>query len=284
MNAKVAIIVLTSNQKEKTLRCLKSLEEISYSNYRIFLLDNGSTDNTIDAVKIKFPEVVTFYSAENLGVAIGRNFAAKKAFESFNPEYILFLDNDTVVKKDFMDNLVDVLEADKSTRIATPKIMCYGKPGIIYGAGGCDVKFWRGKTSHKGHLQKDVGQYYKNKECIASGGCMLVSSETFRELNGFDENFNPYGPEDLDFVLRAKEKNYKCMYVYNSVIYHDPDPGKTSHQGKNFNEYAKRKYALIKILNERHAPKLESFIFAYIISPLLSLIMRLKNSLMKLNH
>jgi hypothetical protein len=266
---KVAVIILTINQKEKTLRCLRSLKDDLYNEKMILLFDNGSADKTIEFVKQEFPDVITYYSPKNLGVASGRNAAANLADDLFKPQFFLFLDNDTVVEHDFLDKLLEVIEKNQDIAIVTPKIMSYNKPGIIYGAGGCDVKFWMGRTSHIGHNQKDVGQYNNNKECISSGGCMLVRSNIFLELGGFDKKYDPYGPEDLDFVLRAKEKNYKCMYVFNSTIYHDPESGRSAYQSKYILFYAKEKLKFLKIFNESYAPKIQKFIFIYLILPLL---------------
>lgn len=273
----VRIIVLTHNQKDKTLRCLSSLQNIDYKNYAILLIDNGSTDNTIESVKQEFSEINVVYSERNLGVAGGRNKGAEIS-QKLNPDYFLFLDNDTVVEKDFLINLVSISENSEDIAIVTPKIMSFGRPGIIYGAGGCDIKFWLGRTSHVGYNQRDTGQFDMNKECISSGGCMLVKSKVFFELGGFDSQYNPYGPEDLDFVLRAKEKKYKCMYVYNSVIYHDPEPGKTIYQSRYY-QYAKRKLKLLKMFIEQHASWSERNVFLYLIFPLLYFKAILKNIL-----
>ena len=104
----VAIIILTLNQKEKTLRCIESCRSICDVNYRIILWDNASSDGTFAIVKKQYPEVICFHSKKNIGVAGGRNESAREAIK-FAPDYLLFLDNDTIVEPDFLLHLIEAL-------------------------------------------------------------------------------------------------------------------------------------------------------------------------------
>jgi hypothetical protein len=266
-DSKVGIAILTLNQKEKTLRCLRSFSEVKYAEHKIFLLDNGSADNTFDYVNKEFPEVITYYSPQNLGVAIGRNFAAQKIKVNYNPAFLLFIDNDTTVEADFLEKLMAVIQKDATIAIVTPKIKFFNKPDILYGAGGVEVKFWLGKTMHRGYKQFDNGKFEKSIDCISSGGCMLVRTDTFFELNGFDPVFNPYGPEDLDFVYRLKKRNLRSVYVPQAVIYHDPDPGHTFTGGKVNETYMKLKTRNWMIFLKKHSPVSQKFLFIFVTSP-----------------
>ena len=235
----IAVVILTINQKEKTLRCLESFQAVKTPAYRIYLWDNGSNDGTLEAVGRQYPDVVCHGSSENLGVASGRNAASKLAISDFDPAFLFFIDNDMIVSPDFLSVLAAPFAEDPTLALTTGKLACLGEDGrprpgpsaLIYGAGGCKVSFWRGDTSHIGYGELDRGQYDKSGECIVSGGCMLVRSSVFQELNGFDPVYDPYGPEDLDFGLRAREKGYHGRYEPAALVWHDMRPGRSSRQG-----------------------------------------------------
>ncbi len=95
---RVAVVILTYNQRDMTLRCLDSLQEEEGQPFDILLWDNGSADGTAEAVAAAFPGLLLHESADNLGVAGGRNAAARLAFEKLDPTHLLFLDNDMVVE------------------------------------------------------------------------------------------------------------------------------------------------------------------------------------------
>lgn len=265
---KVAIIILTFNQIKKTLRCICSVKQVSYDEKVILLFDNGSIDNTIETVQKEFSDIMTYYSVKNLGVASGRNAGAEIAKNLFNPKYLLFLDNDTTVEPDFLEKLVKALEEDSSIAIVTSKIKCNDDSNRIFAAGGCSIKFWLGITAAKGYRQKDDGRFDKPFDCIASGGCMLVRTEIFFSVNGFDPIFNPYGPEDLDFVFKVRAKNYRSVYIPESVIYHDSIPSRSSSAGEMTSDYILRKTKNFFIILLRHAPLAEKIIFLFLVAPL----------------
>jgi hypothetical protein len=250
---KVAVIILSMNQREKTLRCLKSFRDVTEPHYKIVLWDNGSKDETCDAVCQLYPDVVIHQHPENIGVASGRNGAADLAIEHFAPSFLLFIDNDMTVRSDFLEPLVTPFESDAQLAQTTGKILDLNDNHRIYGAGGCRIRFWCGDTMHVGYSEIDRGQYDEPKRCYPSGGCMLIRTDTFKKLGGFDPVFNPYGPEDLDFGLRAEKAGYYGLYVPESVVYHETKPGHTF-EGGEYTEiaaYTRARHWLL-LLN-RHA-------------------------------
>lgn len=267
----IVIIVLTYNQLEKTVRCLHSLLNIQHDLHKILVFDNGSADGTKEKLNNNFPGIEYHYNSENLGVAGGRNKAAVIAMKKFAPQYLLFIDNDTKVDRGFLSGLEKRMKSDNAIAVTTPKIKIIQQPGKIYGAGGCNVQFWNGNTMHLGYNEIDHGQYDIEKECIASGGCMLVTTDIFKKTGGFDTIFNPYGPEDLDFVFRVKKAGFKSVYVPDAVIYHDERPGRSSDKGKYSPEYAANRVRHWIIFMDRHAKNWEKIIFLFIISPILAI-------------
>src|SRR5690606_23710143 len=110
--SRVAIVMLTLNQRETTLRALRSLTPEDRRRFPVLLWDNGSTDGTVDAVAAEFPEVLTHRHPENLGVASGRNAGAALAVERLAPTHLLFLDNDLVLTPTFVDALLAPFSSD----------------------------------------------------------------------------------------------------------------------------------------------------------------------------
>ncbi len=108
--------MLTLNQRDTTLRALASLMPQVDAGMRVLVWDNGSSDGTIAAIRREFPGVVTHHHPENLGVASGRNAGARLAFELFRPEYLLFLDNDLVLRPGFVAALLDAIRIESGCR------------------------------------------------------------------------------------------------------------------------------------------------------------------------
>jgi GT2 family glycosyltransferase len=279
----VVVIILTIDQREKTLRCLESFRAVRRPAYRILLWDNGSTDGTSDAVGELYPEVALAGAPRNLGVASGRNKAAERAVALFDPPYLLFIDNDMTVSPGFLPALLAPFSDDGDLAQTTGKIACLDEATddatgsrVIYGAGGCRVRFWLGDTNHVGYGERDVGQYDAAHDCIASGGCMLVRTSIFQELGGFDPLFDPYGPEDLDFGLRARAKGYRALYTPEALVYHDARPGRSYEAGRYSERYAANRARTWLVFMGRHASLLEKLGFYLVGGPyrLLRLVVR----------
>lgn len=265
------------NQKDKTLRCLSSFREVKAPpEHRILVWDNGSHDGTTDAIRDTYPEVLVHYHPENLGVAGGRNAAAALAIRTYRPSFLFFIDNDMTVMPDALAQLLKPVKNNPQAGQATGKILDFHDHQRVYGAGGCGLNFWLGRTSHVGYGMIDRGQFDQPHECIASGGCMLVPTHVFQQLDGFDLLFNPYGPEDLDFGLRVRMAGYKGLYVPESVVFHDSTPGRTLHSGGYTQDYARTKSAMWWRLMSRHATMLERLGFVLIGAPCILLVLVLR--------
>ncbi len=271
------------NQREKTLRCLESFRSVQQPSYRILLWDNGSTDGTLDAVREVYPDVTLASSPRNLGVATGRNSAADRAVALFDPPYLFFIDNDMTVTPGFLSALLAPFSNDDGLAQTTGKIARLVEtsnddtgPRIIYGAGGCRVTFWLGDTNHVGYGERDRGQYDTARECIASGGCMLVRTSVFQELGGFDPVFDPYGPEDLDFGLRARAKGYHALYSPHALVFHEARPGRSYEAGQYTAKYAANRTRTWLVFMGRHASLSQKLGFYLVGGPyrLLRLVLR----------
>lgn len=258
MNVDVGVVILTCNQRGVTLRCLSSFESVDDSSIGILVWDNGSSDGTRKAVREEFPDVEVRSSNRNLGAAAGRNAGARAAMEKWNPEFLFFVDNDTVFTRGLIRSLRDPFDEEDGVGMTTPKILLLSSPDRIDCAGGCRVQFYRGETTDIGHGELDRGQYDARRDCVP-GGIALVRSEIFTEVGGFDATFDPYGAEDVDFSLRVKEAGYRCLYVPDAVIYHEGT--QTFEQGQYSREYARQKARNWHRLVQKHANRFEKMSF-----------------------
>lgn len=250
---RIAVVILNYRQPELTLGVLASLARCHGPPFQVLVRDNGSgeDDDTVERVRATYPDVHVEAGRENLGVAGGRNAAAKKALELWNPKYLLFLDNDMVVEPAFVAELARPLDADPDIAQTQAKLRYMDDPGRINDGGGCRIVWWRGATEAVGKGEIDRGQYDEAKPCMACcGGAMMVRADVFRQLEGFDEAFNPFGPEDLDFSLRVLEAGHRNLYVPTAVTYH-----KVMHTGVGgYDEtYARNKVRNWFRLLRRHA-------------------------------
>ena len=215
----VSIVILNWNQKDKTLACLRSLKKISYPHYEIVLVDNGSTDDSVSAIRKEFPEITIIENRRNLGVAGGRNVGIKYV-QKKRIDYVLLLDNDTIVDKDFIAEMVKAGEENKRVGILTGKIYFYSEPNKIWCA-GCSLSLYRRHISAIGYDEIDKGQYDELREVDhVAGCCLMIKKNVIDEIGLLDQNFIEYFTEDTDWCLRAKRKGYKVVYVPRSKIWH----------------------------------------------------------------
>jgi len=216
----VAVVMLTLNQRETTLRALESLMPQVEPSMRVLVWDNGSSDATVQTVQLAYPEVVAHHHPTNLGVASGRNAGARFVLERFQPEYLLFLDNDLVLRPRFVRELLDALEGQPGVGQVQAKLLYLDEPERINDGGGCRINFWLGTTDPVGFKEIDRGQCEQVAPCISGGGAMMVRARLFEELGGFDNAFDPFGPEDLDFSLRLQARGQQALYIPTAVALH----------------------------------------------------------------
>ena len=214
----VTVIVLNWNGRELLEDCLGSLEKVDYNNFNVLVVDNGSTDKSVHYIKSTFPNVDVLELGENLGYAAGNNAGFKHAVLAYNMEYVIFLNNDTIVEENFIEPLL-VPFRNNNVGQTIPKIFYAGEKNKIWYAGG-RVNLWTGNFYHEGIREIDSERFNKIKNTdYATGCCFCIKTSDFEKLNGFDESFRMYG-EDVDLCLRAKKEGIKCYYWPDATLQH----------------------------------------------------------------
>ncbi|MEE8341212.1 MAG: glycosyltransferase family 2 protein [Candidatus Neomarinimicrobiota bacterium] len=218
MNPLVYIIILNWNGKDLTLDCLKSLEKIDYDNYRILIVDNGSKDDSVRVIMEEYPDVEILPLESNIGYAAGNNAGFEK-IKKKDPKYIIFLNNDTLVDKHFIEPLVLQLQENSQIGQTVPKIYYAANIDRIWYAGG-KVNLWFGLVKHIGIRSIDKPKFMIKKFTdYATGCCFCMRKEDFEKLNGFDTIYPMYG-EDVDLSLRVRASGKKILFEPNSIIWH----------------------------------------------------------------
>jgi GT2 family glycosyltransferase len=214
----VAIVLLNWNGKTVTLDCLASLRAIRYERMRIVLVDNGSTDGSVEAIRRDYPEVELLEMGTNLGFARGANVGMRYALDH-GAEMLLLLNNDTVVDPDFLRYMVEALTTHPAIGLVAPKIYYFEEPNRIWFAGG-ELSMWTGTLRHIGIRQYDHGQYDLPREIPHACGCCLLARRSLAEQVGLlDESYYLY-TEDADWVMRARRGGYGVSYEPRAKIWH----------------------------------------------------------------
>lgn len=211
----VSIITVNFNQTEVTCALLSSLQNITYPNIEVLVIDNASDDDP-QIIRQRFPNVVLVLNPINYGFAAGNNFGLMRA----KGEYVLLLNNDTEVTKGFLEPLVNKLKSDNLIGAVSPKIRYFYDPKIIQYAGYTPMNYITMRNFAIGHRETDMGQHDQDRETnYAHGAAMLVPMKVVKELGLMSYIFFLYY-EEADWCERIKRAGYKICYVHNSLVLH----------------------------------------------------------------
>ncbi len=217
---KCGIVVLNYNGRDVLPGLLASLEKIDYPDFRVFLIDNASTDNSADLTDDwvdKFP-IKIIRNDENLLFSRGNNVGIELALE-WGAEYVFLLNNDTIVPPGILTELINYMDGKDKVGIAGPMIHFGAPASTIWGAGG-NVSTWWGLVRHRGIREKDQGQFGKPaKVDYISGAAMMIGKEVINAIGMLDPDFPMYF-EDTDFCFRARKAGYESWYVPTKPMIH----------------------------------------------------------------
>jgi len=246
---KVAIIILNWNRPKDTVDCLASLAKLNTKGWQpaIYVVDNGSTDNSIEQFKkIKKPDFSIVENGKNLGFAQGNNEGMKVAIKE-GADYVIVLNNDTVVDKDLVMGILKGFIKDRNIGVLCPKIYFasgfefhkdrYKKDElgkVIWYAGG-NIDWNNIYASNHGVDQVDTGQFDKQIDTdFATGCCMVAKREVLKKIGYFDERYFMY-LEDVEYSQRAREAGFRVVYSPYGILWHKV--AQSSGIGGGLNDY-----------------------------------------------
>lgn len=221
---KVFIIVLNWNGWRDTIECLESLQKVDYPNFEVLVVDNGSTDDSVQKIdeclqSAKNKLRVTSYKLQvNLGFAGGNNAGTRYALEH-GVDYAFILNNDTTVAPDFLTKLIEAGESDPKIGVAGPMIYFFDKPKTIWFGGG-KINWLKNRGTHLHYQEIDRGQLSQNFDTDYITGCgLLIKKEVMEKIGLMAEDYFLYY-EDADWNLRTKEAGYKIVLAPQAKIWH----------------------------------------------------------------
>ena len=234
----VSVVILSYNSRRYIEKCLDSVLRQDYSNIEILILINGSDDGSAEMIKSKYSRIRKIKILDpgvNLWFSEGNNYV----FAYAKGEYIMALNQDTVLRSNFVRLLVEAMEADSSLGSVTGKLLHYkfeiDSETKILDSTGIEM-FKTRRVIDRGQWEVDHGQYDHDTNIFGASGAAAIYRKSALELvktpkNGggyeyFDEDFTAY-KEDVDLAWRLQLAGYKCRYIPQAVIFHGRNVGRS---------------------------------------------------------
>ncbi|WP_238903668.1 glycosyltransferase family 2 protein [Clostridium sp. YIM B02506] len=213
----VYVVLVNYNGYEDTEACIKSLRNIHYYNYKIVVVDNASTDDSYNKLEKIKEDVILIKSEKNLGFSGGNNIGIKYALQQ-GADYIMLLNNDTLVEPDFLNIMIDTAESSENLGIVGCKMMYYPQNDIVwYGGGYIDWNKYSGVHENQG--TKDSQDDNVREVTFLTGCCMLIKRSTIEKVGYLSEEYFMY-LEDLDYCAKVLDNNLRIIYNPEAKIYH----------------------------------------------------------------
>ncbi len=235
----VSVIILNWNGKKFLHTCLSSLTQIKNPRIEIIVIDNNSSDDSVSYMRKNFPKVKVIASDKNKGFAGGNNLGA----EASSGQYLLFLNNDTKVTKEFLNPMISACKRDPYIGCIQPEMRVMNHPDLLDEAGA--YLTMSGFLYHYGYRKEyRLPMYRTTREVFsAKGACMLIPKHAFEQVGGFDEDFFIFF-EETDLCHRLWLAGYKVLYQPESYIYHVAGGDTTDTY-----DYERRVYLTFKNMN-----------------------------------
>lgn len=213
----VYVIILNTNRRDDTLACLASLSESTYQDIKIIVLDNKSTDGSVKAIRSTFPNVQIINLTKNLGYAGNNNVGIEEAIKQ-GADWVLVLNEDTVLDPECLAELVKIGDSDPKIGIVGPMVYHHNEPDVIQSAGGMLGKYWQ--SQHLGKNELDQGQFQLPHRVEWISGCaILVRKAVIEQIGMLDANFFIYW-EETEWCIRASRSGWKIFHVPQAKLWH----------------------------------------------------------------
>lgn len=213
MTPNVSVIIVNYNGKKWLKPCLDSLSKQIYKNFEIIVVDNNSNDGSVAYLNKNYPKVIMLQSKTNVGFSEGNNNGYKLA----KGQYIILLNNDTIVENNFIKNLLEAYEKNPHAAIIQPKIVHMQQPESIDTCGS----YWT-DTSFLYHVGNDKHASLYNESCEVfsiKAAAAIIKTSVIKKIGLFDNDFWCYY-EETDFCHRGWLSGYSTLYIPTTTVYH----------------------------------------------------------------
>jgi GT2 family glycosyltransferase len=216
----VAIVILNWNNALDTLECLDSVFQIDYPAYDPIVVDNGSSDDSVNRIRSKYPGVELLETGKNLGYGGGNNVGIRHAIKD-GASYVFVLNNDTLVAPTILKELVQVAESNPKIGIVGPIVLLHEPQDVLYSAGSF-IDWKKGATWHRG-LYQPAGQYtelQKPEPVDFIAGCGMLVRRDLIEAAGYLDPRYYLNFEDVEWCVRAHRHGFEVYFAPGAVIWH----------------------------------------------------------------
>lgn len=211
---RLSIAIPTWNGKHHLELCLPSLRKQTFRDFEVIIIDNGSTDGTVEWLRAEYPDMRVIALPRNIGVTAAFNIGVREC----RGEYLVLLNNDTEAEPNWLEELVRVAEKYPTAGAVASKMKVWDDRTLIHTAG--DFYTISGRPGNRGVWQKDDGRFDQEEWVFgACGGAALYRTELFEEIGEFDEGLESY-LEDIDLAWRAQLAGYGAVFAPNAIVYH----------------------------------------------------------------
>jgi GT2 family glycosyltransferase len=215
----VAVVVLSFNRCDDTRVCLESLRHLRWERLTVVVVDNASTDGTLEAVRRDYPEVVLIHSDANLGFAEGNNVGLRAAFAA-GADYALLLNNDTIADQGLVEALVGEAMGRPDAGALCPMIHYVDPPDHIWYAGARFDPRAIHNGRHTGYRERDTGQYHSVREIGRATGAAMLIPRSVVENVGYMDGRLFLQVEDVEWSLRMRAAGYRILFVPQGRVWH----------------------------------------------------------------
>lgn len=241
----VAGLILNYNGRDVTLLTLESMVRVDYPRFDPVVIDNGSTDDSFEAIRERYPDIRQLRVRENRGISWGLNHGIQWALDR-DYDYLLLMNNDIEVAPDMVTELVRLAESDSRIGCVAPKAYYYSDRDRLWSTGG-QLHYRHSITDERGDGEIDRGQYERDEEVPYVNGCaMLVRAQAACATGFWDPNYY-LGLEDADYCMRMKQQGYSCWYAHRAKLWHMISasigvykPTRTFHTGRSGSIFLRR--------------------------------------------
>nr|WP_314622256.1 glycosyltransferase family 2 protein [uncultured Noviherbaspirillum sp.] len=222
MNPTVCIIILNWNNYHDTVSCIQSLRQMSFFDYQVVVVDNGSSNESVEMLE-SIDNIHFIKNEKNLGFAGGNNVAMKYAIEQ-NFDYVWLLNSDATVKPDCLERMVLAVQNASEVGLASPVIYHQHRPDEIQHCGTRLNSAFDGVDEAADIHTAQKWQEADSGNVILWGTALLISTKLIREIGYLDEQLFAYS-EDTDYSLRSSKAGFKNVTVFDARIWHQSTDG-----------------------------------------------------------
>ena len=219
MEPRVAVVIVNWNKGAETVRCIASVRASTYPWIDLVVVDNASSDKSVEVIEGAYPNLPLLRTAQNIGFTGGYNLGIRHALAR-GADYVFLLNDDAVIAPDTIHVLVMAAQANPDAGFLGPRIDSLEERDVLLSAGGLLREGW--KTVHRGLGERECGQFDRLEQVDYLSGCaLLVSRRAIEAVGMLDDDFFAYY-EDVEWCCRGRRAGFQVLFAPEAVVWH-PD-------------------------------------------------------------